>query len=258
MTKDGYILQMEHIIGNKDTAKNCPIKRRPVLLVHGLFDSSATWIIQGPNNSLATYLTDLCYDVWLGNTRGNRHSRRHVSLNPDGCREERRDFWSFTWHQIGIFDLPAMIDYVLNSNRQFDKLFYVGHSQGTTSFFVMASTLPEYNDKIQLASCLAPVAIMQNVNSPLGRMLAQLLLLNEETLYDAGTLELLPGEDLMAQMIQMFCGTKIGRDACESFLLSIGGYNPELFNQVRLTFLLNQTHTYMCFLCSLLRLFLMT
>lgn len=129
-TEDGYILQMERIIGNYATAANCPQRKRATLLVHGIFDSSATWIITGPNNSLATQLTDLCYDVWLGNARGNRYSRRHKTLNPDGNRKERRDFWSFSWHEIGYYDLPAMIDHILDNNTDFKKIFYVGHSQG--------------------------------------------------------------------------------------------------------------------------------
>lgn len=48
-------------------------------------------------------LADVGFDVWMGNARGNRHSRAHTSFNPDGSREDRRKFWSFSWHEIGIF-----------------------------------------------------------------------------------------------------------------------------------------------------------
>lgn len=231
-TDDGYILQLENIIGNSDTAKNCPKKKRPVLMVHGVLDSSATWVITGPNDSLATQLNDLCYDVWLGNVRGNRHSRRHRTLNPDGRRRERREFWSFSWHEIGIYDLPAMIDYVLTRNDDYKKLFYVGHSQGTTSFFVMGSIRPEYNDKIQLANLLAPVAIMQNATSPIGRTLAKLLVANQHVLSAAGHHELLPGNDLAARLEQRFCRQNIAAGVCKHFLFLIAGYNPDLFNNV--------------------------
>lgn len=54
-----------------------------------------------------------------------------------------------------MFDLPATINYVLNATGA-EKLFYVGHSQGTTSFFVMLSELPEMNDKIKAAAMLSP------------------------------------------------------------------------------------------------------
>lgn len=115
------------------------------------------------------------YDVWMGNARGNRYSRRHVSLDPDGSRSQRRRYWSFSWHEIGVIDLPTMIDYVLEQTK-YEKLHYIGHSQGTTSFFVMASERPEYNDKILSMQALAPVAYMSNLRSPLVR--AAVLLLN--------------------------------------------------------------------------------
>lgn len=42
----------------------------------------------------------------------------------------------------------------------------VGFSQGTTSFFVMTSMRPEYNDKIIAANLLAPVAFLKNNRNP--------------------------------------------------------------------------------------------
>ncbi len=61
-----------------------------------------------------------------------------------------------------------MIDYVLQQTG-FEKLHYIGHSQGTTSFFVMASERPAYNDKILSMQALAPVAFMSNLRSPFVR-----------------------------------------------------------------------------------------
>lgn len=48
----------------------------------------------------------------------------------------------------GQFDLPAMINFALSKSGQKD-LHYIGHSQGTTSFFVMASLRTEMNSKIR-------------------------------------------------------------------------------------------------------------
>lgn len=73
---------------------------------------------------LAYILADQGYDVWIGNARGNKYSRAHTYLDPDSGV----DFWDFTWHQIGIYDIPAMIDYVLEQTGQED-MFYIGHSQ---------------------------------------------------------------------------------------------------------------------------------
>jgi pimeloyl-ACP methyl ester carboxylesterase len=67
---------------------------------------------------------------------------------------------------MGIYDLPAVIDYVLEQTGQ-GKLYYVGHSMGTTMFFVLTSSLPQYNAKIRLMTALAPIAYMAFVKSPL-------------------------------------------------------------------------------------------
>ena len=64
----------------------------------------------------------------------------------------------FSWDDMGKYDIPAMID-TINSNTNQEKIFYIGHSMGTTGFMVMANDRPEYQDKIHLASFLAPVAV---------------------------------------------------------------------------------------------------
>lgn len=147
-TADGYILGLFRINSGKITNNST---KYPVLLVHGLLTSAESFIFVGPNRSLPYLLSDRNYDVWLVNSRGTLNSRRHRTLNPD----TDRDFWLFTWHEVGVYDLPAIIDFILTKTSK-KKLFYIGHSQGTTAFFVMASERPEYNKKIQLSVQLAP------------------------------------------------------------------------------------------------------
>lgn len=45
------------------------------------------------------------------------------------------------------FDTPAYIDYILNYTN-YQQLYYIGHSMGTTMAFAMLSTKTEYNDKV--------------------------------------------------------------------------------------------------------------
>ena len=66
---------------------------------------------------------------------------------------------------MGVHDLPAEIDWVLNVTGH-KKLYYIGHSMGTTISYVMASMRPEYNDKVHFIVSLAPVAFMSRVKSP--------------------------------------------------------------------------------------------
>lgn len=68
--------------------------------------------------------------------------------------------------------MPAKIDYILKVTQQ-EKLYYIGHSQGGTVFYVMASERPEYNDKIRLASLMAPAGFIANIPEPVIRFLSQ-------------------------------------------------------------------------------------
>lgn len=62
---------------------------------------------------------------------------------------------------MGLYDQPAVIDYILEKTMN-TKLYYIGYSQGTTSIMVLLSEKPEYNDKIHIASLMAPVAFTGN------------------------------------------------------------------------------------------------
>lgn len=94
----------------------------------------------------------------MGNSRGTEASRSHVNLSPNGRKQ--KDFWSYSWHEIGLYDLSASIDHILNVTGH-KRLQYIGFSQGTTSFLVLTSMRPEYNDKIIEANLLAPVAFIE-------------------------------------------------------------------------------------------------
>lgn len=119
-------------------------------------------------------MADNDYDVWLGNSRGNIYSTDHVSLNPHGPKKERNKFWSHSFHEIGYYDLPASIDFILGKTNQ-TKLQYICHSQGCAAFFAMASERPEYNDKIELMHALAPAVFLSHCKSPIIRAIVPFL-----------------------------------------------------------------------------------
>lgn len=66
--------------------------------------------------------------------------------------------------------MPAEIDYVLEQTGH-TQVTYMGHSMGTTMFWVMCSEKPKYNLKVKQMHALAPVAFMSHMRSPL-RLLA--------------------------------------------------------------------------------------
>ncbi|XP_049878296.1 lipase 1-like [Pectinophora gossypiella] len=159
-TPDGYILQLHRIPAGRRAARRSgapSVKgKKAVLLVHGLLGSSGDFVIMGPERSLSFFLADAGYDVWLGNLRGNLHTA-HQTLTRNDPK-----FWEYSFHEHGKYDVPAMIDRVLNITG-LPKLLYIGYSMGTTSFFTMMSERPEYNDKVIAFVALAPAVYLDNI-----------------------------------------------------------------------------------------------
>lgn len=166
-TKDGYILEMQRI---PYSPKSEPSEGKPVIFMqHGLLASGDNFVFQDKNQALGYLAADSGYDVWLGNSRGTFYSRKNNFYEPTNNL-----FWNFSFTEIAIFDLPASIDYILDTTQQ-KNLHYVGHAQGTTVYLVLLSLLPEYHSKIKSGHLLAPISALRNAKSPIGAALGFLL-----------------------------------------------------------------------------------
>ena len=79
-TEDGYILTVYRVQRKGSTIVE---GLKPIYFQHGLLDSSDGWIINDDYRAPALMAANRGFDVWLGNSRGNKHSRKHVRYNPD-------------------------------------------------------------------------------------------------------------------------------------------------------------------------------
>jgi len=155
-TEDGYILKVHRLPPSKHS-----VQRGSVFLMHGLYRNSADFLASGPNNCLTYYLADNGYDVWLGNARGTKYCTEHETLSYDSD-----NFWKFSFHEIGLYDVPAMINFMLDHTKE-DRTVYVGHSQGCSSLLALLSSKPQFNAKITQAHLMTPAVFMRNSISPL-------------------------------------------------------------------------------------------
>ncbi|XP_060096908.1 lipase member M-like [Heteronotia binoei] len=215
LTHDDYFLSLNRIPGGSKAA---------VLLIHGLGMEGSVWVADLPDNSLGFILADAGYDVWLGNNRGNSWSRRHKFLTID-----QQEFWEFSFHEMGIFDLSAIIDFILQKTGQ-QQIYYIGHSQGSSIAFVAFSELPQLAEKIKIVFALAPSYNLEGFVSPP----MQLLRLPEILI------KLIFGRkefSLMNRRLKAFvarlCGYQPMNYLCKQALFLFSGFNEKNLNQSR-------------------------
>eukprot|EP00930_Biecheleria_cincta_P087199 TRINITY_DN76448_c0_g1_i1.p1 TRINITY_DN76448_c0_g1~~TRINITY_DN76448_c0_g1_i1.p1 ORF type:complete len:470 (-),score=63.88 TRINITY_DN76448_c0_g1_i1:266-1639(-) len=138
----------------------------PVLLQHGVLDSAWMWVISQEFKPPAFQLYDAGYDVWLGNNRGNCFS---TAWNHSVRPTESETFWNFSFEEMGTLDFPAQVGKLLEETGS-ERMSYVGHSQGSTQFFIAAQA-PGVKDlvrnKIDLFVALSPVAYIGQATSPI-------------------------------------------------------------------------------------------
>ena len=158
-TDDGYTLTIYRIPGGKECQDSS--NNQPILFQHGIFDSSDGWVCNGEDHSLPFIFAKNDFDVWISNSRGNKYCKKH-----DKYDTKSFEFWQFSFHEMGIYDIPAVINYINSINKSGEKIIYFGHSQGTSLMFSgLTQKFDFYMKNIKLFVALAPVARLANIGS---------------------------------------------------------------------------------------------
>uniref|UniRef100_A0A8C3QKN4 Partial AB-hydrolase lipase domain-containing protein n=1 Tax=Cyanoderma ruficeps TaxID=181631 RepID=A0A8C3QKN4_9PASS len=219
-TEDGYILAFSRIPAGRNSQNTG--KKPPVLLHHGILGDATHWIANRPNNSLGFVLADAGYDVWLGNSRGNTWSLKHKTLKP--CQKE---FWQFSFDEIGKYDIPAELNFIMNKTGQ-KNVYYIGHSEGSAAGFIAFSTYPDLSQKIKAFFALAPVITTTHATSPLVMFTQLPQPLIRLLLGCKGVLHL---NELMKGLVTQFCACQ--GEVCGSILCYLGGGRVQNLNTSR-------------------------
>ncbi|EIM80542.1 triacylglycerol lipase [Stereum hirsutum FP-91666 SS1] len=165
LTKDGYCLGLHRLPARKGQAPPLPgiATNKPVVyLHHGLLMNSEVWVcLTDPQRSLPFVLAELGFDVWLGNNRGNKYSKKSIHYDPNSTK-----FWDFSIDDFAWRDIPDSIQYILDLTHA-KSLSYIGFSQGTAQAFAALSIHPELNQRVNLFIALAPAMSPAGLAAPL-------------------------------------------------------------------------------------------
>jgi len=163
VTPDGYILTAWRIPG-KLGANFVP--KQPVILQHGLLDNSFTWLVNNSTLNLPFMLADEGYDVWLTNNRGNIISDEHIDERVYNYNKNTGKYWDFSFDEMGIYDIKSHFQYI-QKDTGYEKIVYIGHSQGTTQVFAAISDDPSFANSFKQFIGLGPVIYVNHLQSSL-------------------------------------------------------------------------------------------
>lgn len=155
-TGDGFLLGLHRLAwkkGEEGTRINGlhGTPKKVVYMHHGLLMNSEVWVcITEKERCLPFALVEQGYDVWLGNNRGNKYSKKSTKHRPNS-----NAFWDFSMDEFAFHDIPDSIDYILKTTHQ-PSLSYIGFSQGTAQAFATLSIHPTLNEKVDVFVALAP------------------------------------------------------------------------------------------------------
>uniref|UniRef100_A0A670HL19 AB hydrolase-1 domain-containing protein n=1 Tax=Podarcis muralis TaxID=64176 RepID=A0A670HL19_PODMU len=129
------------------------------------------------------------------------------------------------------YDLPASINFILRKTGQ-EKIFYVGHSQGTTMAFIAFSTMPQLAQKIKMFFGLAPSVNTVYSISPISAVITHM----PESLVKVifGTKQCAAQSKTFKWFATNLCNRFLLDHVCASFFFLGMGFNAKNMNLTRI------------------------
>ena len=152
-TEDRYVNTMWRLTSKDPNNRN----GKSVIMQHGLLDGAFSFLILA-EDSLPKKLCDEGYVVYLPYIRGTQFSRSHLDYD-SGLTSK---YWDFSFDHMAAYDVPANINFVKNRDGV-EKVYYIGHSQGSLTFFLAYMNNPEFMEK-NIAKFIA-LGTVPNVNN---------------------------------------------------------------------------------------------
>lgn len=156
-TKDGYLLGLHRLAwrqGEEDERVNAgpgSSRKRVIYMHHGLLMNSEVWVcLTDAQRCLPFVLVERGFDVWFGNNRGNKYSKKSTKYSSQDLK-----FWDFSIDEFAFHDIPDSIEYILETTNQ-PSLSYIGFSQGTAQAFASLAIHPRLNEQVNVFIALAP------------------------------------------------------------------------------------------------------
>lgn len=161
-TRDDYLLVVHKLEKHESCRRptNRSVNAGIAYFHHGLLTNSELFLLGSEKDKNLPYLlVDLGYEVWLGNNRGNKYSRKHLKLSVAD-----KKYWNFSLDEFALYDIPDTIKYIKNYYSTDRKITYIGFSQGCSQLFAALSLNPHLNDDIGLFVGLSPAIVPRDLN----------------------------------------------------------------------------------------------
>lgn len=145
VTEGGWILYAHRV---SDPRRPGP-PGHPVILQHGILCNSSHFFVN-EERSMAFWLVDQGYDVWVTNIRANFHTG-HTEFTRFDPR-----FWAWGLKELA-YDLRDVVEFICGATGK-PRVAYVGHSQGSGSMYLALSPgiCPELGNRLSCYVALGP------------------------------------------------------------------------------------------------------